>query len=101
MNPRKLLKQAVVIAAVAASLQTTRASEPNLDAIRAQIQRRHGESVRRIQEWIHQPSIAAEKRGMAEGCDLQIRLLRDAGFDKAERVNTDGQPGVGNWPVSD
>ena len=52
------------------------------------------EAVRRLQEWIHQPSIAAENRGVAEGCELMIRLLREAGFDKAARVPTDGQPGV-------
>jgi acetylornithine deacetylase/succinyl-diaminopimelate desuccinylase-like protein len=31
---------------------------------------------------------------MSEGCELLIRLLRDAGFDSALRVPTDGQPGV-------
>jgi hypothetical protein len=30
---------------------------------------------------IRQPSIAAENRGMSEGCDMMMRLLRDAGFD--------------------
>jgi hypothetical protein len=31
---------------------------------------------------------------MTEGCDLMIRLLKDAGFQRAEKVSTDGQPGV-------
>lgn len=31
---------------------------------------------------------------MSEGCDLLIRMLRDAGFQRADRVPTDGQPGV-------
>jgi len=65
-----------------------------LDRIRAEIANRHDESVHRLQEWIHQPSIAAENRGVSEGCDLAIRLLREAGFDHATRVPTDGQPGI-------
>jgi acetylornithine deacetylase/succinyl-diaminopimelate desuccinylase-like protein len=31
---------------------------------------------------------------MSEGCDLLIRMLGDAGFQRAVRVPTDGQPGV-------
>ncbi len=70
-------------------------SEPKgLEPVRKEIERRHNESVRRLQQWIHQPSIAAENRGVSEGCDLLIQLLRDAGFQKATRVPTDGQPGV-------
>src|SRR5207247_7367387 len=55
---------------------------------------RHDESVRRLQHWIRQPSIAAENRGVSEGCDLTMRLLREAGFDHATRVPSDGQPGI-------
>src|SRR5512133_924868 len=60
----------------------------------AEIEKRHEENVRRLQDWIKQPSIAAENRGMNEGCDLLIRMLKDAGFDRADKVPTDGQPGV-------
>src|ERR1039457_2497806 len=66
----------------------------DLKAIQAEIEKRHDESVHRLQDWIRQPSIAAENRGMAEGCDLMMRLLRDAGFDKVAKVPTDGHPGV-------
>ncbi|HEY5915151.1 MAG TPA: M20/M25/M40 family metallo-hydrolase, partial [Verrucomicrobiae bacterium] len=61
---------------------------------RKEIQRRHAEAVRRLQQWIHQPSIAAENRGVSEGCDLTIQLLREAGFQTVTRVPTDGQPGI-------
>jgi len=50
--------------------------------------------VRRLQDWIRQPSIAAENRGMTEGCDHMMRLLRDAGFANVTKVPTDGHPGV-------
>src|SRR5271154_6696316 len=65
-----------------------------MDGIRAQIEKRHDESVQRLQHWIQQPSIAAENRGMNEGCELTMHMLRDAGFDQVTKVPTDGQPGI-------
>ncbi|HZP17941.1 MAG TPA: M20/M25/M40 family metallo-hydrolase [Terriglobales bacterium] len=59
-----------------------------------QIEKQHDQSVQRLQEWIRQPSIAAENRGVGEGCDLTMRLLRDAGFGEVTRIPTDGQPGI-------
>jgi acetylornithine deacetylase/succinyl-diaminopimelate desuccinylase-like protein len=69
-------------------------SAENLDAIQAEIVKRHAEGVQRLQEWVRQPSIAAENRGMNEGCELMMRLAREAGFQNVTRVETDGQPGV-------
>src|SRR5437870_9423090 len=66
----------------------------DLEVIRTEIERRHDESVKRLQDWIRQPSIAAENRGMNEGCELTMRMLRDAGFQKVTKVPTDGQPGI-------
>src|SRR5213594_3354510 len=63
-------------------------------AVLAQVERRHDEAVQRLQEWIRQPSIAAENRGMNEGCELTIRMLRDAGFQQVTKVPSDGQPGI-------
>src|SRR5881227_2783531 len=51
-------------------------------------------SVARLQEWIRQPSIAAENRGVNEGCELTMRMLKDAGFDQVTKIPTDGQPGI-------
>ena len=31
---------------------------------------------------------------MDEGCDLTMRMLRDAGFGEVTKVPTDGQPGI-------
>jgi acetylornithine deacetylase/succinyl-diaminopimelate desuccinylase-like protein len=62
--------------------------------IEAEIQKRHAEGVARLQEWVRQPSIAAENRGMNEGCELMLRYAREAGFQNVTRVPTDGQPGV-------
>src|SRR5438874_6603385 len=62
--------------------------------IASEIEKRHDESVERLQEWVKHPALAAEDRGMDEGCDLMMRLARDAGFQKTTRIDTDGHPGV-------
>lgn len=66
----------------------------DLGAIRAEIEKRHEESLRRLQNWIRQPSIAAENRGMNEGCGHMMELLKEAGFANITKIPTDGQPGV-------
>lgn len=63
-------------------------------AIYKQIEQRHDEAVQRLQTWIRQPSIAAENNGVSEGCDLTMRMLREAGFQHVEQRPTDGQPGI-------
>ena len=70
------------------------ADGPELKPLFAEIEKRHDEAVARLQEWIRQPSIAAENRGMQEGCALMMRLLREAGFEQVTKVPSDGQPGV-------
>jgi acetylornithine deacetylase/succinyl-diaminopimelate desuccinylase-like protein len=70
------------------------AQDAGLKPIFAEVDKRHDEAVQRLQAWIRQPSIAAENRGMNEGCALTMQMLRDAGFDKVEKVPTDGQPGI-------
>jgi acetylornithine deacetylase/succinyl-diaminopimelate desuccinylase-like protein len=79
----------------AAAAVAARAADSNdLKPIFSEIDKRHDEAVQRLQAWIRQPSIAAENRGMTEGCDLMMRMLREAGFDKVTKVPTDGHPGV-------
>ncbi len=96
MKRRAFLHGAAAASAVAMLPRNARAAaKPEVSAqIYAQIEKRHAESLARLQEWIRQPSIAAESRGMAEGRDLMMRLARDAGFTKVESVATDGHPGV-------
>ena len=84
-------------AAAAAALALPRHVFPDqsdLAPIFAQIDKRHDEAVQRLQEWIRQPSIAAENRGVSEGCELTMRMLREAGFNQVMKIATDGQPGV-------
>src|ERR1051326_2606880 len=70
------------------------AFQDDLAPIEAEIAKRHDETVQRMQTWIKQPSIAAENRGMNEGCELTMQMLRDAGFQQVTKVPTDGQPGI-------
>src|SRR5213079_2545338 len=91
--------KAIVVAATAAATiflfnQQAWASADNLADIKEQISKQHDQSVKRLQEWIHQVSIAAENRGYPEGADYLIKLLQEAGFDQARQVPTEGKPGV-------
>ena len=94
MNRRTLIRGAAAGAVTLGLPRSLRGASRDLSRVYSEIEKRHGEAVERLRAWIHQPSIAAENRGMSEGCDLLIRMLKDAGFQRAERVPTDGQPGV-------
>ncbi|HEY0479049.1 MAG TPA: M20/M25/M40 family metallo-hydrolase [Kofleriaceae bacterium] len=93
MRRRTFLQGAAAVGATA-MLPRRAAAAADLKPIYAQVEKRHDEALARLQEWIRQPSIAAENRGMTEGRDLTMRLLRDAGFGKVESVSTDGHPGI-------
>ena len=92
------LKKAVFagIVAVTACLVPicARAADPDLAEIRREVAKRHDEAVQRLRNWIAAPSIAAEKRGYPDGARLMAQLARDAGFQKATVIETDGKPGV-------
>jgi acetylornithine deacetylase/succinyl-diaminopimelate desuccinylase-like protein len=95
MDRRTFLQQAAAGAAgLAAASRAHGADAPDLKPLTSAIEKGHDEAVRRLQDWIRQPSIAAENRGMNEGCELMMRLLRNAGFDQVTRMPTDGFPGV-------
>ena len=96
MDRRTFLYQTSATAAAVALSRTkgVAAAETDLEPIWAEISKQHDQAVTRLQEWIHQPSIAAENRGVNEGCDLTMRFLRDAGFGRVTKIPTDGQPGI-------
>ena len=97
MTDRRTFLQttAATVAALALPRWTrAAAASSDLDLIFAEIEKRHDESLKRLQTWIRQPSIAAENRGMNEGCDLTMQMLREAGFSQVAKVPTDGQPGI-------
>lgn len=59
-----------------------------------EIAKRHDESVKRLQDWIALPSIAAENLNSTAGAERMAQLARDAGFQKVTVAPTDGKPGV-------
>jgi acetylornithine deacetylase/succinyl-diaminopimelate desuccinylase-like protein len=91
---RKVFFVTTTIVAASICSQLVRAAQDDFADIKAQITKQHDESVKRLQDWIGQVSIAAENRGYPEGADHMIKLLQEAGFDQAKQVPTDGKPGV-------
>jgi acetylornithine deacetylase/succinyl-diaminopimelate desuccinylase-like protein len=94
MNRREFVATAAMAAASTALPSIAEGEDSDLQPTVAQIQKQHDQNVQRLQTWIRQPSIAAENRGMQEGCRLMMEMLRDAGFEQVTQVPTDGQPGV-------
>jgi acetylornithine deacetylase/succinyl-diaminopimelate desuccinylase-like protein len=64
------------------------------DAVVAAIKPRHDATVRMLRDWIAVPSIAAEDLNYPQGAEYMARLVREAGFDRVEIVQTKGKPGV-------
>lgn len=94
MDRRRFLATTAAASAALAMPKWVNAEDPELAPIFAEVTKRHDETVKRLQTWIRQPSIAAENRGMNEGCELFMQMLKDAGFQQVSKVPTDGQPGV-------
>src|SRR5882724_241701 len=91
LSRRSVLRGAL---AGAASIALPTLAREDLAPVYDQIGKRREETVRRIQQWIGQATIAAENVGGKEGAQLMAELLREAGFQRADRVDTDGNPGV-------
>jgi acetylornithine deacetylase/succinyl-diaminopimelate desuccinylase-like protein len=74
--------------------QMNAAVDSDLAAIKAEIAKNHDRAVKRLQNWISQPAIAAENRGFPDGADHMIALLKEVGFQQVVRIDTEGKPGV-------
>src|ERR1700726_2487609 len=98
LGRRKFLRTSSLAAVAGAATfvwpRRSHAAAADLDAINAEITKGLDESVKRVQTWIRQPCIAAQNRGMNEGCGLTMNMLREAGFGQVSKVPTDGQPGI-------
>jgi len=85
---------------VAAALATAAVAGHSLAAgddfadVRREIAARHDEAVKRLQDWIALPSIAAENLNYPAGAERMAELAREAGFQQATVIQTDGKPGV-------
>jgi acetylornithine deacetylase/succinyl-diaminopimelate desuccinylase-like protein len=88
-----------LIAMIAASMSFIVATQlcaagEDLADVRSEITKRHDEALKRLQDWIALPSIAAEDRNYPTGAEHMAHLARDAGFQEADIISTDGKPGV-------
>jgi acetylornithine deacetylase/succinyl-diaminopimelate desuccinylase-like protein len=63
-------------------------------AVLAQIPKMHADNIKRLQDWIALPSIAAENRNFPEGPQYMAKLAEAAGFTGVKIIPTSGKPGV-------
>jgi len=91
---RASMSAAAALAAFPASVLAAVEAEADKAAVLAQIPKMHAENLRRLQEWIALPSIAAENRNYPQGPDYMAQLARAAGFTGVKLVPTSGKPGV-------
>ena len=94
MDRRTFLQDSAAAAAALTVPGVAWTQQSDLAPVFTQIERQHDATVARLQTWIRQPSIAAEQRGMNEGCELTMQMLRDAGFGQVTKIPSDGQPGI-------
>ena len=91
---RRRLALVFAIAASLAGPGVAWAAKPDTAAIQREVAKRHDEAVKRLQDWIALPSIAAENLNSREGAEYMAKLAREAGFQKVDIVDTDDKPGV-------
>ncbi|HEY0372293.1 MAG TPA: M20/M25/M40 family metallo-hydrolase [Thermoanaerobaculia bacterium] len=87
------MKRTIVAAAFATLLAFPLVADDLAD-IRGEVAKRHDEAVKRLQDWIALPSIAAENLNFPAGAERMAQMAREAGFQQAVVVQTDGKPGV-------
>jgi acetylornithine deacetylase/succinyl-diaminopimelate desuccinylase-like protein len=94
MKRRDFLAGAAAATAAFSFSDLLSAQADELAPVWREIERRHGENLALLQAWIRQATIAAENRGMEEGCAFAMEMLREAGFQSVSRIPTDGHPGI-------
>ena len=82
------------LAAVPGMVLAATPQDADKSAVLAQIAKMHDANVKRLQQWIALPSIAAEDRNYPQGPEYMAQLARDAGFSGVKLIATDGKPGV-------
>ena len=85
---------AILAAAPAAVLAAGMQNDSDKAAVLAQIPKMHAENVKRLQDWIALPSIAAENLNYPQGPQRMADLATQAGFAGVKLIPTAGKPGV-------
>lgn len=89
---RGLLAGTAALATLAAPTGVLAADD--LADVKRAITAGHDASVKRLQDWIALPSIAAENLNYPKGAEYMRQLALDAGFQHAELIPSKGKPGV-------
>ena len=94
-NRREFIQGALAGAALASlPVSVFGADNSDMQAVLAQVPKMHDDNVKRLQEWIALPSIAAENLNFPQGPDYMAKLAREAGFTDVMIIPTSGKPGV-------
>ncbi len=91
---RGLWTGAAAVAPAALLAGAADAATPNRGALRRVVDSQKDETVALLQDWIRNPTIAAEGLNIQGGAEYMARLARESGFQTADIVQTDGSPGV-------
>ena len=96
LNRREFVQgtAASALLASAAPLALAGTTDADKSAVLAQIARMHAQNLKRLQDWIALPSIAAENRNFPQGPEYMAGLARAAGFTDVRLIPTSGKPGV-------
>jgi len=96
INRRDFVQGAVSGAVLVATPALARGASNGADkgAVLAQIPKMHAENIKRLQDWIALPSIAAENRNYPQGPEYMADLARQAGFTGVRLIPTAGKAGV-------
>jgi len=96
LGRREFVQAAASGAALAAVPALSLAATHGADkaAVLAQVPKMHAANVKRLQDWIALPSIAAENRNFPQGPEYMKRLAEEAGFSGVKIIPTSGKPGV-------
>ncbi len=96
LSRRDFVHGAVSTAVLAATPALVIAAGASTDksAVLAQIPKQHADNIKRLQDWIALPSIAAENRNYPQGAEYMAKLATDAGLTGVKIIPTSGKPGV-------
>jgi hypothetical protein len=89
-----LMGAAATAALVMAATPSLAVAAGDMADVKNAIAAGHAEAVKRLQDWIALPTIAAEGRNTPQGAQYMAKLATDAGFQNVEIVQTSGIPGV-------
>ena len=94
-NRREFIQGALAGAAVAAlPISAFSAGDSGMEAVLNQIPKMHDENVKRLQDWIALPSIAAENRNYPQGPNTWRNWPAMPGSPMSKSIPTSGKPGV-------